>query len=211
MNKKNFVLLIFCLFFIAIITSACKDEKRINPFANANVGDYVKMGNYPQTKDDDVKPIEWLVLAKEENKMLVVSKYGLDTKRFDPHSNDWNSSEIHKWLNNQFYNQAFDETEKKNITRVFGDNVFLLTKEQAEKYFANDYERCCEATEYAVKQGALVSNGSLGGRAGYIWWWLSSASPNYHNVYTVLSAGNIDEFCPHNYNFVIRPALWIKL
>lgn len=212
MNKKYFAFFIICLFFVAIITSACMDEGTANPFKSANVGDYVTMGDYPQTKNGDIQPIEWLVLAKEEDRMLLISRYGLDTMRFDSRSGDWSVSEIHKWANNYFYRESFSEQEKKIIKYVNGDKVFLLSKKEAEKYFANDDARCCEATEYAIKKSAIVSNGSMGGRTGYTWWWLRTTSPDYsNNVYLVKSAGDIDYFCCHNHDIVVRPALWIKL
>ena len=125
---------------------------------NINVGDYVKFGNYPQTAKDEVQPIEWQVLAKEGNKILIISKYGLDAKRFDDNSNDWASSEIRYWLNDKFYNKAFTEKEKKSINSSnlsdvgTSDKVFLLSKEEAENYFVNDKLRRCKATGYAVKK-----------------------------------------------------------
>ena len=55
---------------------------------SANVVDIVKFGNYQQTANGNIQPIEWQVLAKEENKMLLLSKYCLDCKRFDVISNE---------------------------------------------------------------------------------------------------------------------------
>ena len=98
----------------------------------AKIGDYVKFGSYPQSAKGIVRPIEWLVLSKEENKMLLISRYGLEAryfikaKCFDSNSNDWKNSEIRKWLNGEFYNKAFDENEKTNINPFDGDNLFFF-------------------------------------------------------------------------------------
>ena len=54
----------------------------IQEYTSKNVGDYIKFGSYPQTVKGIVRPIEWQVLLKEENKMLIISRYGLDTRRF---------------------------------------------------------------------------------------------------------------------------------
>ena len=82
----------------------------------ANVGDYIKFGNYPQTANGDIQPIEWQILAKEENKMLLISKYALESKCFDNDCvKNWKKSEIRHWLNVEFYNKAFSENEKKLI------------------------------------------------------------------------------------------------
>ena len=34
--------------------------------------DYVKFGRYPQMEDGEVRPVEWQVLARENNKALVI-------------------------------------------------------------------------------------------------------------------------------------------
>ena len=188
-------------------------------FKNAKVGDYVKFGNYPQTSSGGVQPIEWQVLARENNKMLVISKYGLEARRFDSfdsRSNNWSNSEIRKWLNGEFYNRAFTEQEKKLIKgssffeNLFGgvvDKVFLLSKEEAEKYFVNNEARKCKATEYAVKNGAYVVDN------GYSCWWLRSPNFNYGNsVYYVNGDGDVLNDCYVISSYLLaRPALWINL
>ncbi|MBR0519073.1 hypothetical protein IJJ97_04710 [bacterium] len=66
---------------------------------NANVGDYIQIGRYPQTAEGEILPIEWQVLYKDEanNLMLVISHYGLDAKSFNNMStnnyyNSWDLS-----------------------------------------------------------------------------------------------------------------------
>ena len=193
-----------------------KQATNSNPFKNAKVGDYVKFGNYPQTEEGEEKPIEWQVLAKEANKMLVISEYGLDAKRFDDDSNVWANSEIRQWLNGEFYNKAFNGKERKLINSSnlsdadagTSDNVFLLSKEEAEKYFVDDEARRCKATDYAKNNGAYVNSDN-----GYSYWWLRSPNPYGSNyVYGVFSDGYIDYFSNVNLDdFLARPALWINL
>ena len=190
-----------------------------NPFVTAKVGDVVKFGNYPQTANGGIQPIEWQVLSKENNKMLVISKYGLETKRFDSSSNVCENSEIRSWLNGEFYNKAFTYQEKKyinfsNLSDVgTTDNIFLLSKEEAEKYFADNYTRRCKATDYAVKNGAYVDDGSIFSNGkGYSFWWLRSPSPNLSDfVYYVSIDGYVyrnDVYCT---DILVRPALFINL
>ena len=158
-------------------------------FKNAKVGDYVKFGNYPQTEKGEIQPIEWQVLSIENNKMLVISRYGLDAKRFDEDSNNWANSEIRRWLNDIFYDKAFTEEEKKyikssNLPDVgTSDNVFLLSVKELKKYFANNNER------------------------------LRSPNPDVSSyVYYVLNDGIFDCYrYVYNDNFLVRPALWINL
>ena len=188
-----------------------KTSKTSNPFKNANVGDYVEFGNYPQTVNGDIQPIEWQVLAKENNKMLVISRYGLEAKRFDGGSNSWKNSEIRKWLNGDFYNKAFTDQEKNSVSSFNGDNVFLLSKEEAEKYFANSDARKCKATDYVenAEKNCIKANNDDGCR----FWWLRSPLPGSdNNVYVVNNDGDID-YCHVNSNLcgVVRLALWINL
>ena len=184
-----------------------------NLFKNTKVGDYIKFGNYPQTANGQNQPIEWQVLSKENNKMLVISKYGLEVRRFDSGSNNWRNSEIRKWLNGEFYNKAFNEKEKKSIKSSnlsdvgTSDNVFLLSKEEAEKYFVNDNARRCKATEYSVKNGACKND------EGYGYWWLRSHYPNCSNiVFNVSNVGDVDDCDDVSIgDDIVRPALWINL
>ncbi len=204
-----------------------------NPFKEAQKGDEVEFGRYPQTAEGEVQPIKWLVLSRDdENKqLLAISVDGLDALRFDDDSdgsttNVWEKSVIRGWLNGDgFYNRVLeDETavftdgEKSLIKPVVladvymtePDNVFLLSKKEAEDYFADDSARMCKATEYAKADGARIS--TSGSYAGNCSWWLRSPSPNFTNrVYYVVGDGanlfdNVD-----NTNNSVRPALWINL
>ena len=156
---------------------------------------------------------------------MVISRYGLDVKHFDNDSNVWAESEICNWLNVDFYNTAFDETEKSFIkpVNIVDDsydfsgsdyNVFLLSKAEVEntEYFANADARRCEATAYAVKNVAYVASN------GYSYWWLRSPSldfspnPDFSNrVYFVNIDGLIYEYDVYFDYSLVRPALWINL
>ncbi len=68
----------------------------VKTFAEAQKGDEVEFGRYPQTKVEgsdpvewQIQPIKWLVLSRdEENKqLLAISLTGLDVHRFDDNSN----------------------------------------------------------------------------------------------------------------------------
>ena len=85
-------------------------------------------------------------------------------------------------------------------------NVFLLSSSEVEEYFANDDERKCGATAYAVKNGAYVNND------GCVYWWLRSPFPNDSGyVYYVYSVGCIFYYNVSYADVVVRPALWINL
>lgn len=90
----------------------------------------------------DGKPIEWLVLKEEGLATLVISRYPLLSHKFNENRNNgnrWDSSSLRKYLNNEFYKQAFNEEEKKRIVNAYlsspngtKDDVFVLSKEEAD-------------------------------------------------------------------------------
>ena len=123
----------------------------------AKLREYVTLGVYEQdgNEDNGKEPIEWLVLTQEDDKMLVVSKYGLDYMKYpDDWSSNivWESCSLRKYLNSDFMESAFSEEEKKAVvlskndnkasedhySTVDGnsteDNVFLLSIEEVQKY-----------------------------------------------------------------------------
>ncbi len=201
-----------------------KDELK----KNANVGGHIFLGKYEQDNDPDngAEDIEWLILAKDGNKALVISLYALDTKSFDPsyEKTPWENSSIREWLNGEFIDGAFTEDEKKTIidsaltdvrNPVYGtmpgkdteDKVFFLSESEAAEYFKSDEERQCEGTAYCYAQGAnKAKNGSC-------MWWLRSPGRDTKHASYVLYTGSVFH---HGYmNFrtgcAVRPAMWIEI
>ena len=136
-----------------------------------HVGDTIKMGKYEQdgifNKKED---IEWIVLSVEEDRILVVSKYALDTVQYNLESNDvtWETSFIRMWLDENIYKRAFTRKEKDRILLVTlhnpdnsydgaeggndtEDHVFCLSIEEAEKYFG-DYDTYIADENYGYNQ-----------------------------------------------------------
>ena len=126
--------------------------------AQFTVGNYVTFGEYPQTTaGEDMTPIEWLVLARDGNKALLISRYGLDAQPYnkDYTSVTWETCTLRTWLNSTFYNKAFSSAEQAAILTTDVDNsknqcysgwntsggnntqdkVFLLSYAEANKYF----------------------------------------------------------------------------
>ena len=154
------------------------------------VGKTIEFGNYPQDKDGTEKPIEWIVMKKEGNQVLLLSKYVLDAKPYNKEWEDvtWETSDIRQWLNNEFYTTAFNKAEKAKIqtsliknedNSKYGtnggndteDKVFLLSEKETETLFSNKEERIAKATEYATKSGVYVNEEKAA------CWWLRS--PGY--------------------------------
>lgn len=180
-----------------------------NPFKGCQVGDVVEFGSYEQDGDtsNGKEPIEWRVLAVEGNRAFVVSQKALDVHAFNADEddvNDWNSSDLKKWLENVFASQAFTGDEMKEINGA----PTLLSVDEANKYFKSDNDRICMPTQQAVSNGAWTLDDN-----GPCIWWLRSPGDDSDcaaNVYAdgdVLSGGK----CVVNPDIAVRPALWINL
>ena len=191
--------------------------------SNLVIGDVVQFGAYEQDNytDNGQEAIEWLILAKEDNKALLISKYALDCQSYNTEYEDttWKSCSLRAWLNDEFLNKAFNEREQRVIatTNVKNaknpeydtpggadtqDQVFMLSIEEAEKYFSSDDDRQAQPTAYAVAQGAYDC-----------WWWLRSPGIYRDCAARVRDDGAVDVsgYFVNNNNDVIRPTLWINL
>ena len=218
---------VFIMTRVMIPEKAC--QKEMERLAQAEVGSTIQFGKYEQdnVKSNGKEPVEWIVLEKNGNALLVISKNALDCKPFNEINTDktWEFSTLRTWLNNSFLQAAFSNSELNHIAstnvraeknpeydtaagRDTQDQVFLLSISEAEKNFLSDYERMCTCTDYAKAQGAYT------GINGQCWWWLRSpgcdssiaayvssfdGSVNYKGI-----SVNYDSLC-------IRPAMWINL
>ena len=191
------------------------------------VGDTVSFGRYPQDEDGGVKPIEWTVMKKEENKVLLLSKYVLDERPYNKKFEEvtWETSDIRRWLNSDFYTTAFNDIEQSKIANTlvrtennpeYGtaggndteDKVFLLSIEEVESFFINDGERKAKTTKYAEKACFLMND------ERYAWWWLRSPGYCGYSAVGVLNSYGwvIREGFSVDYDGDgVRPALWLNL
>ena len=194
-----------------------------------SVGDIITFGRYEQ---DDIssngkKTIKWIVLAKEDNRILIISKYALDCR---PYNNEWmdvawGSCTLRTWLNDFFYNDAFNPTEKARIRQTklkndggndTEDRVFLLSISEAESYFNSNGARMCTPTDYAKKRGAPSTYEYTKGGRDIGYWWLRSPRTQNTRFY---KAANVRRDGSINYNGTrvdsnllgVRPAMWINL
>ena len=225
--------------------SAVKAEK-IKPqyykslLMNAKVGSKVYLGAYEQDNDasNGEEDIEWRVLAKEGGRILVTSQYALDCQPYNTKYEEitWYSCTLRKWLNETFLNAAFSAEEQAMIPTVTvsadknpdynsaitgsntQDRVFLLSIPEVKQYLRSDEARKCIPTEYAISQGAWISNdNSVGGKATI--WWLRTPgfNPNFGascspHAADVNHRGAIySDGIMVSKNEAVRPVIWIEL
>lgn len=135
---------------------------------DAEIGDIVQMGTYEQDGDAETEdPICWDVLDKDGDAVLLISHDVIAYQRFSDSRKCviWEDSEIRTWLNQEFYAEAFDETEQASIRETTLENpstvgfaahvdpsgdvqvresrpdtkdkIFLLSWKEAEQYYGN--------------------------------------------------------------------------
>ena len=202
---------------------------------NLEKGNIIHFGKYPQKRDPSAapEPIGWIILETDGKSAKLLSRYGLTAKAFDDNggwSVTWESCTLRAWLNNEFLNSAFTDEEQRLLETVTveaeynqftdtndtRDKVFVLTAEEAERYFITDDKRICIPTGKAIREGAV--HGGIHGPG--CWWWLRTPSismPNF--VYVVDTDGSFDDdgfpvttFRENdNGNIVVRPVIVLHL
>lgn len=82
--------------------------------------DSVYFGNYYQYNDKELQPILWQVIAKQDDRLTLMSTVPLEFLPWenDPQSSQafhWENSDLRAFLNESFYQIAFSEEEKQRI------------------------------------------------------------------------------------------------
>ena len=115
------------------------------------VGDIIKFGHYEQdgNLENGKEEIEWQVLKVESDRVLVVSKYALDCKKYDEtkYAVTWEESTLRKWLNDDFLNEAFTMEEQEKIPIVYLENRSNPYWGTAGGYNTNDRIFCLSLDE----------------------------------------------------------------
>ncbi len=182
---------------------------------NAAVGEYVLFGAYEQDNDpsNGAEDIEWLVLYRDDEGILAVSRYVLDYMQYTSSTEavSWEECSLCRWLNETFYNSAFSAEEQQRIRDVIG-KVFLLSTADANRYMDTDEARRCAPTAYAIAQGAMTSTTYQVDGTGTCGWWLRNPYISNWNAATITIEGAVSTLDVDLWLVVygVRPALWIN-
>ena len=193
------------------------------------VGEEIYYGAYEQ---DGYRPngkeiIKWLVLAREENRFLVISKDCLDTQPYHNTYCDeitWETCSLRGWLNETFLEGAFDDDERARIVPTIVsnpnnleyatsggndtlDSVFLLSWNEVDEYLAFDVDRQATPTAYAKGRGAFIDE------KGRCAWWLRSPGRYKDQAISIMQDGYMPAYGKdvNDESIAVRPAMWIDL
>lgn len=201
------------------------DAERYKVILSADIGDSVYLGKYEQDNnlENGKELIEWRVINKKKDKILLISQYCLDRQPYHTKDKavDWKKSSIRKWLNETFLKEAFSEEQQSKILSVkvknprdrkFGtkkgettkDQIFLLSVKEAEKYFDKPKDRKTDGTIYLDIN--YVGDDTIDQ------WLLRTVRKNKKQAARVFKNGNIDySGIAITKSYGIRPALWVDL
>lgn len=204
-----------------------KDAANLKLIAQLNAsqqGDSITFGAYEQDNNTEngKENIEWIVIDKQDDKLLLISKYCLyagyynkETTPFDE-TMTWEECTRREWLNTEFLKDAFSEEDqariiKSNVKAAHGeftdggkdtkDKLFFLSEGEVKKYLTKEQIKT-EGTPYAKKKGAADN--------GYCSWWTRTPGILEWKVTCVDTEGAFDYHVPYDSLDVgIRPTFWI--
>ena len=199
------------------------------------------------------EPLQWRVLDADEGYLMcnntidslpfqsvVYEKDGesFNSKDYTSYANDWETSSIRKWLNNDFYNDAFSDAEKEIIktskltnknndglpsgpdldnSKYDGsdteDKIYLPSASDVNNYMGNySANKRLKGTDYSQSQGCHTSRDEINpdmNYYGYSSWMLRTAIlSNYISIVTI--DGAVDEsIITHSWKCGTVPALKI--
>lgn len=201
---------------------------RPNPFGHLRIGDTVYFGTFEQDNnfENGMEPIEWIVVDVGDNRALLMSRYGLDCRKY--HDTDvnvtWENCSLRLWLNSSFLYSAFSDDERDFIlttnvsadanpdfyTRVGNatkDKIYLLSTVEAKSYYPDYRDRVCTPTTYAVSRGAFLRESTNGG-----WWWLRTPGDGMNTAASIDSNGSDDAVgsAVDAQKGMARPVMWVE-
>ncbi|MBQ8178524.1 MAG: cadherin-like beta sandwich domain-containing protein [Clostridia bacterium] len=159
------------------------------------------------------EPIKWRIMSEADGKAVILSELILDSQEFyhsrdtrtedgnTVYANNWEYSNIRKWLNDNFYNVAFTELQKAIIVateldnKTTGkngtentytscqnnttDNVYLLAYQELANNALLEEVRSKYTTDYSQVQGADgYYSAHVASDEGRGHWWLRTACPD---------------------------------
>ena len=204
--------------------------------AAPGIGEIIQFGGY-----------DWRVLDEQGGKALIITNDVIERRFYNDKraAVTWETCSLREYLNGEFY-AKFTKEEQERIaeTRVnnsdnlwYGsssggdttDKVFLLSFEEADKYFGDSGDYLNKRRKKNIGQypnnkwvsednGSCLSNANDNDRIAKYddeasWWWLRS--PGYRGYFASIvdSGGNANAYgvLADRDDGGIRPALWINL
>lgn len=210
----------------------------LKPVSSCDVGDIVKVGHYPQTNSgNDRTPVEWVVLDidRSNGRALLISRYLLEPMAYsNKYPSTWGTSSLRSWLNGSFLDSAFSYDEQQAIIETTVDNsksqgnstwnadggkntkdkLFILSYEEARKYFGFNGNGKCILTDYTMRRGrdyCLISDTERLSGKPTGWWWLRSPGMDQSTAMCMCDNGASRSYGITVNRICVRPVFWVDL
>jgi len=217
-------------------------------YRNLKPGEFITFGTYPQSVDGKELAIKWRVLHNSGSELFVLSEYLLDCKRYHGKSANlkwrdcmemtWHDCDLREWLNDEFYNAAFNAAEKQFIKTTHctdngkgcpdtEDKVFLLSVAEIKdlsEIHGKDLRRAV-GTDFAKtkkpdgcslyvydktnKDDYIIRDGE---EVGCSWWWLRTQGNKPSRAFFIGTGCSIRSYGNNSIDgYGVRPALYLNL
>ena len=172
-------------------------------------------------------PIVWKIIYDTDDATTLIPYYALDAMNYDYQSTwstyNYKNSTIRKWLNEDFYNSAFNDLQKELIltttvanglsSSIYEENpnacedtydkIFLLSVSEVQHYTNSVSDRQFRASSYALAQGV---------KSEPMITWLTRTPSTVKGVAWIVDKwGDLTKDLARNTYYGILPALQIKL
>ena len=202
------------------------EEKTAADYSLCKAGQIIWLGN---------PAIPWKVLENKSGRLLLLSVYVLDCLPFEDFYDPfyfsmsfdrtrWPYSTIRKHIDNEFFPVLLSEEEKQNVIPVYisaddiltfekreeakEDKMFLLSKQETERYLKTEKDRIAPVTSFATRS-MLYNHFET-----YAYWWLRTPGQyTVEKMYVLdgkITSGNSIVGGDHFNYLGVRPAMYYK-
>ena len=212
MLKKLLVMLILAAM-LCPFAAAAENGQRVIVF-----GRWEQDGN----EANGPEPLRWRILCEEGGAAYALCDSVIEIRAFGGAMTKWANCSLRTWLNGDFFETAFQESEKAAIVKreqlnlgndfwvasddsPSSDLVFLPSRMEIEKLMGNPADRIAAPTAYAIAQGRLPQD------AGGVCWWLRTNGVMPGEAMNVREDGVINNGGTYGGEQMgVRPAIWLQ-
>ena len=186
--------------------------KSLGPYEEGSI---LEFGSYMGS------PIQWKVMRKDYESMLLLCETGIEARKFDSKSNVWEKSALRTWLNGNFL-KGWKDSEKRALLsfakkgQKMPEKIFILDWGEAAFLFKDDKKRAAQSSDEAAKSKDVIAKARTTGKPPeekhYVWQWLRDSGLVKGRAAAINPDGVImfSGIAPDSSGITVRPAVWVK-
>ena len=177
--------------------------ERCDTLLNYQVGNTVNFGCWKGT------PIRWRVLDERGKLRMLFAEDIVAERAYNdtPVDTSWRDCTLRKWLNGEFFDEAF--TAKERMSIISG----MVRNPHSSKWFTNGGFDSMDKLFVLNEEEFARYLPDLADRARGCWWWLRTPGSNLMSAVGVYEDGSAYDFGINVYykKGGVRPAMWVLL